>query len=221
MQKIMCLAFCLLAGAFLGIAGCTSSDGAGSSAANVTTLVPAGSGSVATLEPLALTVSDVPAGFNLTAGREKSSTEVSQMALDIGWKGGYVIVFSKPGDSTANRTTITQTITLYNTINPGGILEVIRMSEQTTAGYDYANLSVSSTGNTAMAYEAIVNKTALTTTETPTPSTGMIIVPENPQDYREAAFVKGNYLDVIRIAGPDGTNAMLDSLAQKAYAKIP
>lgn len=221
MQKIVCLLFCILAGAMLAAAGCTSSNGTGT-ASGVTPTATTGSGQTTSLlAPYALTASDVPAGFNLTGGREKGSNEVSKTAIQLGWQAGYVIVYSMPGDSTANRTTITQTITLYNTTYLAALPEVIRTSEQETTGYDYANVSVQLAGNSVTGYEAIVNQTAISASITPTPTSGVVVVKETPQDFREVAFVKGDYLDVIRVSGPAGTNEMLASLAQAAYAKLP
>ncbi|MDD1703401.1 MAG: hypothetical protein LUQ31_10520 [Methanoregula sp.] len=224
MQKVLYLTLCLLAGAAIVVAGCTSSSPGNAGTAVTTTETPSGTGSngtVVSLAPLALNAGDVPSGFTLTSSREKTSDEVSDMAKEIGWREGYVTEFTKTGNDTANTTTITQTITGYNTTNLAGIISMVKKSEQTYTGYRFSDLPLPATGSETLAYEATVNASAQSKdfiTGNPVESA---VVTVASQDYQEVIFGKGDLMEVIRISGPGADYATLKNLAETAYAKMP
>jgi hypothetical protein len=62
---------------------------------------------------MALQLLDLPAGFTLQEGRERTRSDVSQSALDRGWIKGYHVMFGRKNESTFQMEYLTQDIDIY------------------------------------------------------------------------------------------------------------
>ncbi len=106
---------------FILCTGCTESNG---------TAAPATPASPVTLESLVLSPSEVPQNFTLIESRTKNSTDVSRLARDLGWKEGYVVRFTRPGDGERGPTWILQTSTRYPEKNIPAVAELIERQDR-------------------------------------------------------------------------------------------
>lgn len=195
-------------------AGCVSPV-PGNSVSNQTIPVLTTIPQLATLE---LEPSDLPAGYALESGRQKSITEVSSMARDLGWEEGYVANYTSPQNNPGNLTVITQTITVYPEAKMPEIVNVVNLNERQVKGLDFTDLPSPDTGSETYAFSATVNKTddGAAAVAPLTTSSGTL----QPLGYVEVIFAKGNILEVIRISGPRADNETLRSVAKSAFAKI-
>jgi hypothetical protein len=196
--------------------GCTSPSGipSGTPAA---TPSPAGNLSLA---PLALTPADLPAGFVQQSGRYKSPDEVSAAAKYLGWQEGYVANFTSAGNASSGTTTITQTITQYNTTNMTELVGIVSANEEQQTGLGFIALAPPSGIPGARAINAIVVNISGSSS-----SVGGGILPvaqaasAPATGYMEVIFGKGQVFEVIRMTGPGAQYNTLAALAQTAYAK--
>ena len=217
MQRSILFGLCLIICAAILGAGCTSLSGAGSAPAPGTaTTAPSANVSLA---PLALTPADVPTGYTLVSARQKSADEMSTLARDLGWKQGYVVVYSTPANSTVKPTTITQTLTVYSDKSTTDMVSLVYSNEQQQKGLVFSDLAQPATGADTRAFSAVpVNVT-------PTATTGsMSALADNSrttpaEGYTEVIFGKGTVLEVIRMTGPAAQYDTLKALAETAYAK--
>ena len=216
MQRSILFGLCLIICAAILGAGCTSLSGAGSAPAPGTaTTAPSANVSLA---PLALTPADVPTGYTLVSARQKSADEMSTLARDLGWKQGYVVVYSTPANSTVKPTTITQTLTVYSNKSMTDMVSLVYSNEEQQKGLVFSDLAQPATGAGTQAFSAVpVNAT-------PTVTTGMAGFAENSgttpaEGYTEVIFGKGAVLEVIRMTGPAAQYDTLKTLAETAYAK--
>ncbi len=92
----------------VGIAGCTSQTPAASP-------TPATTKTVSTIEPseMILKVSEIPGNFTLVTERERTASELSEWALDHGWKKGYSVVYRKNDPNSPSGTILLQNISIY------------------------------------------------------------------------------------------------------------
>jgi len=92
----------------VGIAGCTSQTPAASPA-------PVTTKTVSTIEPSEMTLqpSEIPGNFTLVTERERTASELSEWALDHGWKKGYSVVYRKNDPNSPSGTIIQQNISVY------------------------------------------------------------------------------------------------------------
>lgn len=217
MQRSLVIGLCLIVCAALLDAGCTSTSGTGSVTPThaATTAPPAN----ITLAPLALTQADVPAGYTLVSGRQKSADEMSSVAKDLGWQQGYVTIYSTTGNMTAGPTAITQTITVYGGKDISSIVSLVDSNERQQKGLTFSALALPATGADTRAFSAApVNAT-------PTISTGSLGLAGSSgttttEGYIEVIFGKGEILEVIRMNGPGAQYDTLKSLAETAYARV-
>ena len=110
MQRSIVFGLCLIVCAAILGAGCTSSSGIGSAPAAGTAMTVAPVN--ISLDSLAFTPADIPAGYSLVLARQKSASEMSTLAKDLGWQQGYVAIYTSPANSTGGPTTITQNLTV-------------------------------------------------------------------------------------------------------------
>ena len=91
-----------------GIAGCTSQTASA-------TPTPATTKTVSTIEPseMILQASEIPGNFTLVAQHERTASELSEWALDHGWKKGYSVVYRKNVPNSPSGTIILQNISVY------------------------------------------------------------------------------------------------------------
>jgi len=92
----------------VGIAGCTSQTPAASPTPETTK-------TVSTIEPSEMIVqpSEIPGNFTLVTERERTASELSEWALDHGWKKGYSVVYRKNDPNSPSGTIILQNISIY------------------------------------------------------------------------------------------------------------
>ncbi len=112
--------------------------------------------SSSTIEPadMALQLPDLPAGFTLQENRERTRSDVSQLALDQGWKKGYHVMFGRKNESTMQMEYLTQDIDVYPIENVNlalaeGNTEMVRRSED---AYLVNPLSNPKIGDSSQAY---------------------------------------------------------------------
>jgi hypothetical protein len=213
MQRSLFLGLALVACAALFSAGCISSPG--TQAAPVPA-APALAANVS-LAPLALAPADVPSGYTLLSGRQKSAGEMGTLAKDLGWQQGYVTVYSL--NDTAGPSAITQTITVYAGKNMSDLVSLVDTGERQEKGLNFTDLPLPATGPDTRAFAA----TAANTTPSSTATGGMLLAAGTSapaEGYAEVIFVKGDILEVIRMTGPGAQNDVLTTLAETAYAKL-
>ena len=217
MPRYIAPVFLVLMFIVLLFAGCTSSSG-GPAGTPAATPAPAENLSLA---PLALAPADLPAGFVQQSGRYKSPDEVSAAAKYLGWQEGYVANFTSAGNASSGTTTITQTITEYNTTNMTQLVGIVSANEEQQTGLGFIALDPPSGIPGARAIHAfVVNISGVSSPvgagvlpaaqTTPAPATG----------YMEVIFGKGQVFEVIRMTGPGTQYDTLTALAETAYAKF-
>ena len=214
MQRSLFLGLALIACAALFCAGCISSPG--TQAAPVPA-APAQAANVS-LAPLALAPADMPSGYTLLSGREKSAGEMGTLAKDLGWQQGYVTVYSL--NDTAGQSAITQTIAVYAGKNMSDLVSLVYTTERQEKGLNFTDLPLPATGPDTRAFIA----TAADATPSSTATEGTIMLAAGTsapsEGYAEVIFAKGDILEVIRMTGPGAHNDVLTPLAETAYAKL-
>lgn len=180
----------------VGIAGCSSQS-------------PASTGAVtklSTIEPsqMALQSAEIPANFSLFEKGERLSSELSDWALDHGWKKGYYSIFLKNDPGSPPGTVIEQYISVYPVQNislivPDDINNVKNwsMSENNISVEDLTLVTI---GDSSSAL-SVSNKT------------------DNTQEYI-IAFVKNDVYQNFYTNGTQTDYETLKQLATIAAAKI-
>ncbi|MCX5905340.1 MAG: hypothetical protein NTV89_18150 [Proteobacteria bacterium] len=144
MKKSIILTAVLLLILGVFIAGCTSNTSSSSpSPAQTTTSQPSSvqttASQLSTIDPshMALTLSDVPTGFTMKMGTERTSSDVSQTALADGWKKGYYVEFDKTNTAIRDYEVLQQTISIYPINNLNQV-----MTEASTSLLKEANATI-------------------------------------------------------------------------------
>jgi hypothetical protein len=176
-------------------------------------------------EQLALTQSEVPQGFTLVERWAKTPSDLSKVALDLGWQDGYVVRFISPAQGGMGKNEIVHNIAIYpkSTIN-----NVIAMAEQqgrSDKDLIYTDFPVQGLGDNARAFSG---KTSAQILLKPTKVNELISSIDKNEvkavfknDVVQIIFSKGNTFEVLIMTGPSVDTALLIELAKKAYAKIP
>jgi hypothetical protein len=219
----MHLRFLLIAGfivcTVLSAAGCMAPSYPAAQVPPVTTALPNASTALA---PFSLVPADLPSGFTLAEAREKNSSEVTGLALDLGWQAGYVVRYSAPLGSNAGITGIVQTLAVYPAKNIPGVISAIAQQDASGAGYMFASLPLPMSGGDSRAFRATaINATTTAVTGNPLTGTTGGAVSLAAQNFVEGIFTKGNYLDVIRLSGPSPDYGLLLNLSVTAYQRLP
>ena len=215
-RPVLILAF--LACILLAFAGCTQAPGR----ANATTPEPA---VLFNLSSLGLATGDLPAGYTLVGGREKTLSDVGQMAKDLGWQGGYELRFADSAVDDVNGTGIVQSIAIYPEKNIPGIIAMVNSQDRSDDTLRYTNLSLPGIGDAAAGFygkapaQIVVKPTNQNPLATGNGSHDVEVV--YPRDIAEVIFAKGQVFEVIRITGPGADPSLAGSLAGTAYGKIP
>lgn len=210
----------LICCAALICAGCTQSPASPVPVSLATGTVPGGDPA-----QLALTRSDLPQGFTLVESRAKTSADLSKIALELGWQGGYVARFTSPAAGGMGGSEIVQSIAIY----PERIMpDVITLAEQqgrSDSSLAYFDLPVRGLGGNARAFSGKAGRQVIIK---PTPENPVVAGMKagegqavSTNDVAMIIFSKGNTFEAFRMAGPSPDTALLLELAQKAYAKIP
>jgi len=210
---VLVLAF--LACGMVVLAGCTQPPAPNASTTPQTTAV--------NISPLLLTNADLPPGFTVVAGQDRSLSDVGKMAKDLGWQGGYEVVSTDSAAGDPNGTVITQSIALYPVKNVPGIIGMVFVQDQSDTTLKYLN--VTSVGEGGLGFygkapaQIVVKPTNQNPLATGNGSHDVEVV--YPRDTAELIFGKGQVFEVIRITGPGTDPAVAESLARTAYEKIP
>jgi hypothetical protein len=207
---------CILIGAMIFGSGCTKAD---SPAAIPAT--PAQPATVLSLSSYALSVADAPVNYTLTESRTKTSDEVGSIAKSLGWAGGYVVKYSGMPDDKMGPTTITQTITTYPAANMPEILALMDKNDRADKELTITALPSPDLGKDSRAFSGKAISQIVMKEKTGDPLNTGTLQGSFKQDIVEIIFAKGSTIEVLRMSGPHADYAMLKSLAEKAYAKIP
>jgi hypothetical protein len=220
MKVISWVTLSLVICAVLLAAGCT---GTGTSAGPAATATPAAS--TTDLSALALTPADVPPNFTLMSQSAKNPADVSSLARDLGWQGGYTVKYTGPAGANGLKGEITQSIAVYPPANIPSVIAMADKQDRADTDLTYTNITMGTanftgTGFTGKAPAGLYIKP---TNVNPlvTGSEHHDVSAELKADVAEIAFSKGNIFEVIRVTGPSADMETVTSLAEKAYAKIP
>jgi len=204
----------------LAVAGCTTAP-----AVPVTsTHSPAVS-----LPSLAIDRTDLPEGYVLTMSKEKNATDVSDLARTLGWKGGYVVQYTK---TTAPTNVVLHSLATYPESSMPDVIEYINRTDRSYSDLSYFDISVPGLGTNSRAFVGFNPNQGQLPTVTPASAkdplaiTGLSMkgTTENVygQNYFiEIIFVNGTTLEVIRISGDILDDKEAIAIAEKAYSKIP
>lgn len=207
---------CILIGAMIFGSGCTKAE---SPAAIPATQVP--SAPASSLSSYALTAADAPVNYTLTESRAKAPDEVGSLARNLGWAGGYVVKYSGQPDDRMGPTTITQTITTYPAANMQEILALTDTNDRSDKELTITALPSPGLGQDSRAFSGKAISQIVMREKTDSPLDTGTLQGSFKQDIVQIIFAKGSTIEVLRMSGPHADYAMLKSLAEKAYAKIP
>ncbi len=182
------------------VAGCTSN-----SPASTTTPVPT-TPQLSTVDPadMALTLSDVPTGFTIKEGSEKTSSDVSQEYIRDGWEKGYYVQFDRVNTATQDFEILEQTLSVYpighvNLVMTQASTEILQTANATNT---VEKLSDPSIGDSSAAFRT---KTSIDGF----PVTGFTIF-----------FVKKDVFEALDLEGTSADYATLKNLANVSVSKI-
>ncbi|MFA4861109.1 hypothetical protein [Methanoregula sp.] len=213
---LLSLAVC----AVLLAAGCT---GTGTSPGTSPAATPAVS--TTNLSALALMPADVPPNFTLAYQSAKNPAEISNIARDLGWQGGYTVRYTGPAGANGVPGEILQSIAVYPVASIPGVIAMADKQDRADTDLEYSNITMGTATFTASGF---TGKAPAGLYIKPTNINPLVGGSENhdvsaelKSDVAEIIFSKGTIIEIIRVTGPDATMETVTSLAQKAYAKIP
>jgi hypothetical protein len=144
--------------------------------------------------------------------REKTPDDVGSLARNLGWNGGYGISYVLPGPDPGNATTVIQSIAVYPEENIPAIAAMADRQDRAVFNQTAGNLSLQGLGANSHGFSVIVP---------PVPVSPDAVTSGTPQPVAEIIFSKGRIFEVLRMSGPGTDGAILQSLAAKAWEKIP
>jgi len=160
--------------------------------------LPAQTSSIA-ISSLVLDISDVPEGYSLQDKAPRVRSELSSEGLELGWREGYKISFSKSEDSTFSITSIKQLISKYPLEN---ITKLIIIPEE-AEGVTVDEIPIEKIGDESKAFK-VVNENDFA----------------ESFGYYEIQFRKMDILETLIISGTSQNFELLEELAKKAENKI-
>jgi hypothetical protein len=207
---------CILISAMIFGSGCTKA--VSPAAIPATQAQPA---AVSSLSSYALTAADAPVNYTLTESRAKTSDEVGSLAKSLGWAGGYVVKYSGLPDDKMGPTTLTQTITSYPAANMPEILALTDKNDRADKELTITALPSPDLGEDSRAFSGKAISQVVMKEKTDDPLETGTLQGSLKQDIVEIIFAKGSTIEVLRMSGPHADFVTLNSLAKKAYAKLP
>jgi hypothetical protein len=207
---------CILIGAMIFGSGCTKAESPAEIRATHSQPAP-----VSLLSSYALTAADAPVNYTLTESRAKTSDEVGSLAKTLGWAGGYVVNYSGIPDNRMGPTTITQTITSYPAAHMPEILELTDKNDRSDKELIITALPSPGLGQDSRAFSGKAISQIVMREKTDDPLDSGTLQGSFKQDIVEIIFAKGSTIEVLRMSGPHADFAILTSLAEKAWAKLP
>jgi len=185
---------------FLCFSGCIISDG---------TNMPAKTGMTYDLETIALDERDIPYNVTVVERRYKQESEVSDLALNLGWQGGYTVRLDSAFDSDTGPMSMSQNIALYPEDRMQNIVDYVIKAETTNSSYKIVDLADPGIGDFGGAYAAYaVNGTTSSLSQ------------QDEVKYVEIVFSKGSFFEVIRLTGPSADFATVRIFAKIALGKL-
>eukprot|EP00825_Cyclidium_porcatum_P023219 TRINITY_DN2553_c0_g1_i1.p2 TRINITY_DN2553_c0_g1~~TRINITY_DN2553_c0_g1_i1.p2 ORF type:complete len:220 (-),score=-11.35 TRINITY_DN2553_c0_g1_i1:472-1131(-) len=211
----------------LGILVCTTLAVAGCTTAPAAPVTPTHSPAIS-LPSLAIDRNDLAEGYVLTMSKEKNATDVSDLARTLGWKGGYVVQYTK---TTAPKNVLLHSLATYPESSMPDVIEYINRTDRSYTDLSYFDISVPGLGKNSRAFVGYPQNQGQLPTVTPTSAIGSIAstglsmqgTTENVygENFIEIIFANGTTLEVIRMSGTPLDDEEVIAIAQKAYSKIP
>ena len=174
--------------------------------------------------PLGLASADLPQGFVLVESRAKNTSEMTRLALDLGWQGGQVVRYVLPAQDAKGTYEIIHSIAIYPEAAVPDVTGYSDRAARSDPGLTYTDFAVNGIGNNPRAFSGV---SAAQPIKKPV-NNPIIAGPDASEtpagiraNFSEIIFSKGNTFEVIKMTGPSPDTAMLINLSQKAYAKIP
>lgn len=148
---------------------------------------------------MVLQVSELPEGYVLKDRAPRTKSDINEIALNLGWQGGYYISFSKTDDNNFQITVIEERISKYPTEN---ILKVLT-EQQSNENMTVEKMNIEKIGDKSFAYK-ITGETDFS----------------SYVGYYEIEFIKKNVYVDLTMSGNAKDFELLKELAQKVANKI-
>ena len=198
----------------VSIAGCSSQAPSGTSApASTASPAPSASPStppvttpanqLSTIEPseMALQLSDLPVNFTIQNRVERVRSDVDKAGIELGWKSGYIVKFSRIDFQTFSSTMIEQSTSIYPIETMPKLLSGAKKMYQnmTSSGYVVNELSNPQIGDQSHAF---------------------IIASADSSKTYLIDFIKNDVYESLRMTGTTTDYELLKDVAKKAVSKI-
>ena len=210
----------------LAILVCTTLAVAGCTTAPASPVTPTHSPAVS-LPSLAIDRNDLAEGYVLTMSKEKNATDVSDLARTLGWKGGYVVQYTK---TTTPANVLLHSLATYPESSMPDVIEYINRTDRSYTDLRYFDISVPGLGKNSRAFVGYPQNQDQLQTVTPTSAIGSLALTglsmqgttENiyGENFIEIIFANGTTLEVIRMSGTPLDDKEVIAIAQTAYSKI-
>ena len=175
--------------------------------------VPTTDSGMATAQPadLALVLADLPAGYIIRERADIAYSDITPLAREQGWKGGYLAVFYRMNAEKIDVTAISQRIGIYNVNN-------IHLLDKTLEPvFEAAEYDLRATANAS-----------ITVTELPFPKTGDRTSSFRSVDANDpyeiitytVIFTKKNVIETIEMRGTTTDYELLKTIVNKAADRI-
>lgn len=173
------------------------------------------------LSSFALTAADTPANYTLVESRAKTPDEVKNLAMNLGWAGGYVVKYSGMPDDKMGPTEITQTIATYPAASIPEILALADTNDRADRELVITGLPSPGLGKDSRAFSGKATSQIVLRPDTGDPLSSGTLKGSLKQDMVEIIFAKDSTMEVLRMTGPHADYATLKPLAEKAFSKLP
>jgi len=219
MKIIQYLIFAVITCAIVICAGCTGTTSPPASPASGQASATAG------LAQLALAPADVPQNFTLVSAAARNPDEVSSLARNLGWQGGYTVRYTGPVGPNGVPAEIVQSIAVYPAGAIPDLMALADRQDRSDTDLSYTNLTPGTVGAASRGFSG---KAPAGLYIKPTNANPLVSGPEHHDvstalktDVAEILFSKGDVFEVIRMTGPGADEQAVTALAEKAYARIP
>jgi len=214
------LVFAILVCTALAVAGCTTTP--------ASPVTPTHSPAVS-LPSLAIDRNDLDEGYVLTMSKEKNATDVSDLARTLGWKGGYVVQYTK---ATTPNSVVLHSLATYPESSMPDVIEYINRTDRSYTDLSYFDISAPGLGKDSRAFVGFHPNQGQLPTMTPASAndspaiTGLSMKGTTENVYGQNYFIEfifanGTTLEVIRMSGDTLNDKEAIAIARKAYSKIP